>query len=86
MAFYQILYWQDIPSQIKVWDDFDEVKVELSSKFLAKIDNSAKEQGLTDENSYLEQWKWGDEQEHAGTIQEVSEAVKKELEENFKNK
>lgn len=86
MAFYQVLYWQDIPSQIKVWDDFDEVKVELSSKFIAKIDNAAKEQGLTDENSYLDQWKWGDEQERSGTIEEVSEAVKKEIEENFKNK
>lgn len=83
MAFYQILYWQDIPSQIKVWDDFDEVKVELAPKFMAKIDNVAKEQGLTDENSYLSQWKWGDEQERQGTVEEVSEAVKKELENDF---
>ncbi len=29
VAFYQILYWQDIPSQVKAWDDFDEVKIEL---------------------------------------------------------
>jgi hypothetical protein len=84
MAFYQILYWQDIPSQIKVWDDFDEIKLELSSKFMAKIDNIARQQNLTDESSYLSQWKWGDEQERPGTVEEVSEAVKKELEDNFK--
>jgi hypothetical protein len=37
MAHYQILYWQDIPAQIKVWDDFDEIKIELSSKFRQKL-------------------------------------------------
>lgn len=81
MAFYQILYWQDIPSQIKVWDDFDESKIELASKFMVKIDSAAKLQGLTDENSYLGQWKWGEELEREGTVEEVGEAVKKELEE-----
>src|SRR5512141_1701832 len=25
---YQILYWQDIPSQVKAWDDYDEVKLD----------------------------------------------------------
>ena len=83
MAFYQILYWQDIPSQVKAWDDFDEIKVELSSKFMAKIDKVAKEKELTDETSYLEQWKWGDEQEHKGTPEEVAEQIKNELEKKF---
>jgi len=83
MAFYQILYWQDIPSQIKVWDDFDEVKVELSSKFIAKIDKAAKDQGLIREDDYLGQWRWGEELEQTGTADEVAEAVKRELEEKF---
>ncbi|MGA8263263.1 MAG: virulence factor [Ignavibacteriaceae bacterium] len=83
MAFYQILYWQDIPSQVKAWDDFDETKVELSPKFMAKIDKVAKEKGLTDETSYLEQWKWSDEREQEGTPEEVAEIIKNELEENF---
>lgn len=45
MASYQILYWQDIPSQVKAWDDFDEVKVELPSRFAARIDQAAQAQG-----------------------------------------
>jgi len=53
MASYQILYWQDIPSQIKVWDDFDEEKVELPQKFMIKIDQAAKDQGLIGEDDYL---------------------------------
>jgi Virulence factor len=84
MASYQILYWQEIPSQIKAWDDFDEVKLELSSKFILMIDKAAKDQGLTGEDDYLAQWKWSDEEERAGSPEEVAEAVKKELEEKFK--
>jgi len=83
MALYQVLYWQDIPSQVKAYDDFDEIKVELSSKFIVKIDLAAKEQGLTDEESYLQQWKWSDEKERPGTPEEVSEIIRNELETNF---
>ena len=80
MAFFQILCWQDIPSQIKAWDDFDEVKVDLGLRFTERIDRAAQSQGLTSTDDYLAQWKWSDEQERHGTAQEVAEAVKKELE------
>ena len=80
MALFQILYWQDIPSQIKAWDDFDEIKVELSPRFADRIDRAAQSQGLTSTDDYLAQWKWSDEQERAGTAQEVAEVMKKELE------
>ncbi len=81
MALYQILYWQDIPAQIKAWDDFDEIKIELSSKFIAKIDQAAKEQGLISEDDYLSQWRWGEEIKFHGSAQEAAESVKNELEE-----
>lgn len=83
MAFYQILYWQDIPSQVKAWDDFDEVKIEMPAKFMAKIDSSAKEQGLMEEDNYLAQWKWSEEEEREGSAEEVAELVKNELEAKF---
>jgi hypothetical protein len=86
MALFQILYWQDIPSQVKAWDDFDEVKVELSSKFIMKIDHSAKEQRLISEDDYLAQWKWSEEEKRPGTPEEVAEAIKNELEEKFNTK
>ena len=80
MAFYQILYWQNIPSQVKAWDDADEAKIELGPKFGALIDQSAQSQGLTGIDEYLAQWKWGEELEREGTPHEVAAAVKKELE------
>jgi hypothetical protein len=81
MAIYQILFWQDIPAQIKVWDDFDEFKIELSSKFISRIDQAAKEQELISEDDYLSQWRWGEEIEYPGSAQEAGELIRKELEE-----
>ena len=80
MALYQILYWQNIPSQVKAWDDADEIKVELAPRFMTRIDEAAQSQGLTSTDAYLAQWKWSDEQERDGTAAEVADAVKKELE------
>jgi hypothetical protein len=83
MAFYQILYWQDIPSQMKCWDDADEIKTELPPQFIARIDQVAQAQGLTSTDDYLAQWKWGEEMERPGTAAEVAAAVQKELEETL---
>ena len=80
MALYQILCWQEIPSQIKAWDDFDEVRVELPQRFAAHIDHAAELRGLTKSEDYLAQWKWTDEAERPGTPEEVAAAIKQELE------
>jgi len=80
VASYQILYWQDLPSQVKAWDDFDEVKVELPARFAARIDQAAQAQGLTSTDDYLAQWRWSDEAERPGTAAEVADAVRRELE------
>ena len=80
MARYQVLYWQDIPSQVKAWDDFDEIKVELDPRFADRIDHAAQTQRLTSTDDYLAQWKWGDEQERDGTPEDIAATVKAELE------
>ena len=80
MTHYQVLYWQDIPSQVKAWDDFDEVKIELSPRFVARIDAAATAQGLTGTDAYLGEWRWGETVERHGTAADVAEAVRRELE------
>ncbi|HLJ46260.1 MAG TPA: virulence factor [Bryobacteraceae bacterium] len=80
MAIYKILYWQEVPSQIRAEDAEDEITLPLSSRFLARIDQLAMERGIQDADDYLAQWHWGDEQERAGSAHEVAEAVKAELE------
>ena len=82
-AKFQILYWQNIPSEVKAWDDFDEVKINLPVRFAERIDASAQKQGHLQADAYLAHLRWSDEQERAGTAQEVAEAVKQELEAKF---
>ena len=77
---YQILYWQDLPSQIKASDEFSEVSIELPVAFVERIDAAAQRLGLTDDADYTAQFKWGDEQEREGSAAEVAAALQTELE------
>jgi hypothetical protein len=80
MATYKILYWQEIPSQIKAEDDADDVTVELPAKFMERIDRLAAQRGLQDSDDYLAQWRWSEEEEREGSAREVAESVRAELE------
>jgi len=77
---YKVLYWQEIPTQIKAEDEADDVTVMLDAKFMAQVDILAAKRGLQDADDYLGQWKWSEEEEREGPAQEVAEAVKAELE------
>ncbi len=80
MATYKILYWQEIPSQIKAEDDEDDVTIELPAKFMERIDRLAVQQGLQGSDDYLAQWRWSEEEEREGSAREVAQAVRAELE------
>ncbi|HUB52691.1 MAG TPA: virulence factor [Terracidiphilus sp.] len=80
MAIYKVLYWQEIPTQIKVEDDDDDLTVMLDDRFMKLVDLLAAKRGLQAEDDYLAQWKWGEEEEREGSAQEVAEAVKAEFE------
>jgi 5-methyltetrahydrofolate--homocysteine methyltransferase len=78
---FKVLYWQEIPSQVKVEDDVgDELTVELSPRFARRIDAAAQARGLTSAEDYLAQWHWSDEEERTGPAHAVAAAVKAELE------
>jgi len=80
MATYRILYWQEIPSQIRAEDDADEVTLPMGPEFMEQIDLMAARRGLQEQDDYLAQWKWSEDEEREGSAQEVAEAVKMELE------
>ena len=80
MATYKILYWQEVPSQVKAEDDQDDVSIPLPAKFQERIDQLAVQRGLQESDDYLAQWRWSDEEEREGTAREVGEAVCRELE------
>jgi len=80
MAIYKILYWQEIPTQIKAEDDSDDVTVTLDGRFMAQVDILAARRGLQSADDYLAQWKWSEEEERDGSAQQVADALKAELE------
>ena len=77
---FKILYWQEVPSQIKAEDERDEVTVLLGPRFMERIDQLAAQRGLQDADDYLAQWQWSEEQQRPGAAQDVADAVKAELE------
>ena len=80
MATYKILYWQEIPTQIKAEDDSDEVTVMLDDRYMKQIDILATKRGLLSSDDYLAQWKWSEEEEREGSASEVAEELRAELE------
>lgn len=80
MATFKILYWQEIPTQIKVEDETDDATMMLDEKFMKQVDILAAKRGLQAADDYLAQWKWSEEQEREGSAREVAETLKAELE------
>ena len=80
MARFQILYWQDVPSVIKAYtEDGSEVKRQLGQWFQQEIDRRAMEQGLVGSEASLDEWRWGDVEDRAGSPDEVLDALEREL-------
>jgi Virulence factor len=80
MATYRVLYWQEIPTQIKVEDDEEDLTVMLDGRFMAQVDILAAKRGLQSSDDYLAQWKWSAEEEREGSAREVADVLKAELE------
>ena len=83
MARYQVLYWRDIPAQLRVEGDQDDVTLELDPRAQQRIDAVAMQLGLQGSDAYLEQWHWSDPQERDGSASDVAQALKRELEQQL---
>ena len=80
VATYTILYWQEVPSQIKAEDELDDVTLPMDPRFMDRIDRLAAARGLQSTDDYLAQWRWSEPQQREGTAAEVADAIKLELE------
>jgi hypothetical protein len=80
VATYTVLYWQEVPSQVRAEDEVDDVTLPLDPRFMERIDRLAAQRGLQGSDDYLAHWRWSDPQEREGTAEEVAQAVRRELE------
>lgn len=81
MIQYQVLYWRDIPVQIKLFAGRRPSSHTLPGRFQLAIDRIAMQEGLVGTEAYLEQWHWSAKQERAGTPEDVLQALLCETEE-----
>ena len=79
MATYQIMYWQDIPRQVKVKDETGTVKRFLPDRFQKAINSAAIGASKRDPDAYMNGWKWGSREERPGPAKAVAEALVAEL-------
>ena len=85
MATYQIVYWRDIPAQVKVKVGRTRAARQLGERFQVVIDRAAMRSGLFNTDDYLNEWRTGEARERDGDPEAVAEAVAAELEAAYSN-
>lgn len=83
MASYQILYWHDIPVQVRARGAGGRASKPLPDRFQEAIDQAAMATGLFGSDEYTNSLRWGESQEREGTAEEVAAAVAAELDAQF---
>ena len=83
MATFQILYWHDIPVQVRARGGEGRANVKLPERFGAAVDSAAMAARQTDDDAYTEGFHWSEPQERAGTADAVARAVAAELDAQF---
>ena len=73
MAKVSIMYWKEIPAQVKAEDDDREISMPLPGRFQEGIDEISMFDGSYEADVYLEGWEWGPEIEVEGSAEEGPE-------------
>lgn len=77
---YQVVYWRDIPAQVKIRHDGGRVARPLSDRFQVAIDEAAMRSGAADADSYLAGWRTSDRLAREGEPEALAAALVLELE------
>ena len=83
MAEFQVLYWHDIPLQVRAGNRRNRVSFELAPRFQVAIDQVAMATGLIGTDEYLDGFRWSEMQERNGSAEEVAATVVAELEASY---
>ena len=80
---YQILYWRDIPAQVRVRLDKQRLARSLSDRFQESIDIVAMRAGATSTDDYLQDWRTSEWQPGEGEPEALLEKLITELETTY---
>lgn len=76
----QIVYWRDIPAQVKARAGGTRLAKPLTDRFQQAIDEAAMRAGLTGTDDYLQEWRTGEATDHDGEPAVVVDMLAAELE------
>jgi hypothetical protein len=77
---YQIVYWRDIPAQIKLRSESGRLARSLSPRFQEAIDAAAMRANATGTDDYLEEWRTSPPHQGEGDPEHVADVLAAELE------
>ena len=80
---FQVVYWRDIPAQVKVRSGGTRLSRSLGARFQQAIDQAAMIAGKAGSDEYLGEWRTGAWQDREGSADETAEAICAELEVEF---
>lgn len=80
---YQILFWRDIPAQVRSRDDDGRFSQPLTMRFQLAIDEAATRAGLTGTDDYLNEWHSSDWQNMDGDPESIAKSVAAEIEVDY---
>jgi hypothetical protein len=80
---YQIIFWRDIPAQIKVRAGGKRFARSLTERFEQAIDQAAMHAGLAGTDAYLAEWRTSPWNQQEGEPQLVADAVVSEIESEY---
>jgi hypothetical protein len=83
MASVQVLYWKDIPLQVRARDEKGRASLPMPDRFQVAVDQAAMAAGLTGSDTYTELLEWQSAEEYSGSAQEAAAAKVAELEKRF---
>lgn len=83
MATYQVMYWHDIPVQVRARGAGGRTSVPLPDRFQEAIDAAAMAAGLIGSDDYTALFRWSERQEREGSAQEVAAAVAAEIDAQY---
>jgi hypothetical protein len=83
MTQYQILYWHDIPLQVRSRADRERANITLPPRFQEAVDAAAMMAGLTGDDAYTDGLHWSDPAERPGSPDQVATAVAAEIDQQY---
>lgn len=80
---YQIIYWRDIPAQVKVRAEARRLARGLSDRFQEAIDEAAMQVGLAGTDDYLAEWRVSPWQQRDGEPETIADGLVSEVEAQY---